>query len=116
MSGVLKNAIDLMGFSEFEGKMVGLIGVAGGRMGAEGSLAQLRSIARNLRAWVVPEQASIPQSFQAFNEDGQLVDTELAKRVEGVGQQVARFALLHGAEAAVDYLAACQKAVSNPGA
>ena len=29
-SGVLKNAIDLMGFEEFGGKMWGLIGVAGG--------------------------------------------------------------------------------------
>ena len=33
-SGVLKNALDLMGFDEFEGKMIGLVGVSGGRMGA----------------------------------------------------------------------------------
>src|SRR5437016_3041683 len=26
-SGVLKNALDLMGFEEFEGKMIGLVGV-----------------------------------------------------------------------------------------
>ena len=29
-SGVLKNALDMMGFEEFEGKMLGLIGVSGG--------------------------------------------------------------------------------------
>ncbi|HJY05801.1 MAG TPA: NAD(P)H-dependent oxidoreductase, partial [Bryobacteraceae bacterium] len=29
-SGVLKNALDLMGFDEFEGKMVGLVGVSAG--------------------------------------------------------------------------------------
>src|SRR5436190_18456172 len=34
VSGVLKNALDLMGFDEFEGKMIGLLGVSGGRMGA----------------------------------------------------------------------------------
>ena len=34
LSGVLKNALDLMGFAEFEGKMIGLVGVSGGRMGA----------------------------------------------------------------------------------
>ena len=28
-SGVLKNALDLMGFDEFEGKMMGLVGVSG---------------------------------------------------------------------------------------
>jgi NAD(P)H-dependent FMN reductase len=33
-SGVLKNALDLMGFEEFEGKMLGLVGVSGGAMGA----------------------------------------------------------------------------------
>jgi len=32
-SGVLKNALDLMGFEEFEGKMLGLLGVSGGAMG-----------------------------------------------------------------------------------
>ncbi|MET0254109.1 MAG: NAD(P)H-dependent oxidoreductase [Terrimicrobiaceae bacterium] len=30
-SGVLKNALDLMGFEEFEGKMLGLVGVSDGR-------------------------------------------------------------------------------------
>ena len=33
-SGVLKNAIDLMGFKEFEGKILGLVGVSGGALGA----------------------------------------------------------------------------------
>ncbi len=33
LSGVLKNALDLMSIREFEGKVVGLIGVSGGRMG-----------------------------------------------------------------------------------
>ena len=30
-SGVLKNALDLMGFEELEGKMIGLVGVSGGK-------------------------------------------------------------------------------------
>ena len=33
-SGALKNALDLMGFDEVEGKMMGLVGVSDGRMGA----------------------------------------------------------------------------------
>ena len=36
-SGVLKNALDLMGFDEFEGKVLGLVGVSGGAMGAFGA-------------------------------------------------------------------------------
>ena len=60
-SGVLKNALDLMGFDEFEGKMVGLVGVSGGRMGAVDALNTLRNIGRALHAWVVrwTEQAGI---------------------------------------------------------
>ena len=53
-SGVLKNALDLMGFEEFGGKMWGLIGVAGGTLGATNALNSLRSIWRALHAWVVP--------------------------------------------------------------
>src|SRR5207245_10941783 len=34
ISGVLKNALDLASRKDFEGKMLGLIGIAAGRMGA----------------------------------------------------------------------------------
>src|SRR5580704_19109514 len=37
-SGVLKNALDLMGFDEFEGKMVGLVGISAGAMGGFAAL------------------------------------------------------------------------------
>jgi NAD(P)H-dependent FMN reductase len=40
---------------EFEGKMIGLVGVSGGSMGAQGGLASLRSIGRVLHAWVIPD-------------------------------------------------------------
>jgi FMN reductase len=53
-SGVLKNTLDLMGFREFEGKMIGLVGVSGGRIGAVGALSTLRTIGRTLHAWVIP--------------------------------------------------------------
>jgi NAD(P)H-dependent FMN reductase len=57
-SGALKNAMDLMGFEEFEGKMLGLVGVSGGRMGALGAMHSLRDVGRALHAWVIPEQAT----------------------------------------------------------
>ena len=47
-SGVLKNALDYMGFAEFEGKMIGLLAVSGGRMGATNALNGLRAIGRAL--------------------------------------------------------------------
>src|SRR5439155_18690095 len=47
-SGVLKNALDLMRFEEFEGKMLGLVGVSGGTMGAFGAMSSLREVRRAL--------------------------------------------------------------------
>lgn len=64
-SGVLKNAIDLMGFEEFEGKMLGLVGVSGGRMGASDALNTLRNVGRALHAWVLPQQVSIPDASRS---------------------------------------------------
>ena len=75
--GVLKNAIDLMGFNEFQGKVVGLIGVAGGSTGAINGLNGLRTVGRALRAWVIPNQVSIPQAWEAFDKAGQLKDSNL---------------------------------------
>ena len=114
-SGVLKNALDLMGFEEFEGKMLGLIGVSGGAMGAFGAMNSLREVGRALHAWVIPEQASIPQASQEFDEAGNLKDAELDKRVRAVGRQVARFAYLHGSCEANEFLEKWEKARENPG-
>src|SRR5712692_7727105 len=77
VSGVLKNALDLTGTDEFEGKMVGLVGVAGGRMGATETLNHLRIIGRSLHAWVVPNQASIGDSGTAFDFHGRPIDPEV---------------------------------------
>src|SRR4051812_34680471 len=43
LTGALKNAIDLCSFEDFEHKMVGLIGVAGGNIGAINAINHLRT-------------------------------------------------------------------------
>jgi FMN reductase len=114
-SGVLKNALDLMGFEEFEGKMLGLVGVSGGGMGAFGAMNNLRAVGRALHAWVIPEQASIPEAYKVFDESGTLKDSALEKRLKEVGRQVARFAYLHTSEQAQEFLRAWEGAPVNPG-
>ena len=114
-SGVLKNALDLTGFQEFEGKMVGLLAVSGGSMGATNALTALRAVGRSLHAWVVPHEASIPQAWKQFDEDGNLKDEAIAERVRELGRQVMRFACLHNAEQALDFLRAWEDAPFNPG-
>ena len=114
-SGVLKNALDLMGFDEFEGKMVGLLGVSGGVMGAHEALNGLRTIGRSLHAWVVPEQVSIAEAWKVFGEDGRVKSSEVEDRIRRFGRQVARFARLHRCEGALEFLENWEKAPVNPG-
>ncbi|HEY6344383.1 MAG TPA: NADPH-dependent FMN reductase [Bryobacteraceae bacterium] len=116
VSGALKNALDLTGFAEWEGKMIGLVGVSGGSMGAHNALNTLRDIGRSLHAWVIPQQVSIPEAHKQFDAAGNLRDARLGQRLREVGGQVARFAYLHKCAAAHDFLADWQKAQPNPGA
>ncbi|MBD3275108.1 MAG: NADPH-dependent FMN reductase [Candidatus Marinimicrobia bacterium] len=115
-SGVLKNTLDLMGFEEFEGKMLGLVSVSGGRMGGLDALNSLRAIGRTLHAWVIPDQVSIPEVYDAFEKDGSLKDAKLQARVVDVGRQVARFSYLHTAKQTNEFLKEWEEAPPNPGA
>jgi FMN reductase len=115
LSGVLKNALDLMGFDEFEGKMIGLIGVSGGQSGAFDALNSLRNIGRALHAWVVPEQVSIPQATEVFPASGGIHDAEVRERLHHVGHRVAEFARLHEAGRAQEFVKTWEVAMENPG-
>ncbi len=114
-SGVLKNALDLMGFDEFEGKMIGLVGVSGGNTGAFGALSALRSVGRALHAWVVPEQAMVPNVDEVFDDEGNCKDEAIERRLKAVGRQVAKFASLHNSEQAREFLQFWEAAAENPG-
>ena len=114
-SGVLKNAIDLMGFDEFEGKMIGLVGVSGGAMGAISALQSLRDVSRALHAWVIPHQAAISEAWKQFDDEGKMRDEKLRERVLAVGRQVAQFAMLHNSCARNAFLEAWQQSHPNPG-
>ena len=92
LSGALKNMFDLMRPEEFEGKIVGLIGVAGGHTGAINSLNAMRTIGRNLHCWVLPQEVSIADSKKAFNEDGTATDPAVEERLLDIGRQVVKLA------------------------
>lgn len=115
VSGVLKNALDLMGFEELEGKMIGLIGVSGGALGAVHALGHLRTVGRALHAWVIPEQVAVAEAWKVFDEGGNLKNSELEKRLLELGRQVARFSYLHTSEKALEFLRLWEGAPLNPG-
>ena len=113
VSGVLKNALDLVDRHAFEGKMLGLIGVAGGRMGASETLSHLRAIGRSLHAWVVPAQVSIGAADKAFDPRGEPVDADVRDRLFSVGRQVAHFAWLHKCENHLQFVKEWEVAAAN---
>ncbi|MGP1384659.1 MAG: NADPH-dependent FMN reductase [Thainema sp.] len=87
VSGVLKNALDLMSFEHLSGKVTGVISVLGGQSNSN-ALNDLRVIMRWVHAWVIPEQVAIGQAWQAFNEQGQLKDEKLAERMDGFAKSL----------------------------
>lgn len=82
VSGVIKNALDLMSFDHLEDKVVGAISVLGGENNSN-ALNDLRRISRWVHAWVIPEQIAIGRAWQAFDEQGQIQDEKLNKRFDG---------------------------------
>jgi FMN reductase len=86
VSGVLKNALDLMSFDQFSGKVIGLISVLGGQPNSN-ALNDLRLIMRWVHAWVIPEQIAIGQAWKAFDEDG-LLDEKLSQRFDQFAQSL----------------------------
>jgi FMN reductase len=87
MSGVLKNALDLMSFEELSDKVTGSISILGGQSNSN-SLNQMRVIMRWVHAWVIPEQIAIGQAWKAFDQDGKLLDEKLSQRLDEFAQSL----------------------------
>ncbi|SDY39490.1 NADPH-dependent FMN reductase [Halopenitus persicus] len=101
-SSVLKTALDYCEFDEFENTTVGLLVVAGGGFPTP-ALEHLRSVARTLKAWVLPHQVAIPNAHSTF-EAGELTDEVLAERVETLGIEIVDYA---GVESYPESTTAC---------
>ena len=81
ISGVLKNALDLLELKHMEGKVAGLIAVVGG-VHSTNALNAMRLICRQLHCWVLPEQIAIPHAETSFDANGRLRDQEVEKRLD----------------------------------
>ncbi|MEL6161075.1 MAG: NADPH-dependent FMN reductase [Cyanobacteria bacterium J06627_32] len=87
VSGVLKNALDLMSFDHLAGKVTGMISVLGGQPNSN-ALNDLRIIMRWVHAWIIPEQIAIGQAWKAFDKEGKLVDEKLAERFDAFAKSL----------------------------
>lgn len=85
-SGAMKNALDYLWSDHLQGKLVALIGVVGGAMGAVNTLNALRLVARSMGAWVLPAQLSLTSA-----ECKQGLAEENRERIHGLAAEVVRF-------------------------
>jgi azobenzene reductase len=79
-SGVLKNALDYVGFAQFDGKVVLSASSTGGPVGVS-SLQQLQTIVRNVHGINCPEWISIGGENRLFTPEGEPVNPKIRERV-----------------------------------
>lgn len=96
-SGVLKNALDLLSSQELGGKVFGLVGIAGGDMGAVNALSHLRTVVRGVGGHCIPQQVSLPSVYQYF-EGEKLTDGKASGRIQDFAQSLVRCTRLFASE------------------
>ena len=80
MSGVMKNSLDWLYSKHTSGKVFALVSTLGGQ-GSNNTLNHMRIAARWIHGWVIPEQVAVPHIKSAFDEDGELLSSDVNDRV-----------------------------------
>ncbi|MBX2810000.1 MAG: NAD(P)H-dependent oxidoreductase [Cellvibrionaceae bacterium] len=93
-SPLLKNALDWAsrpvsqeapGVNPYRGKYASIMATSPGALGGMRGLVFVRMLLGNLGMTVLPDQLAVPNAFEAFAEDGALVDAALQAKVQGLG-------------------------------
>lgn len=99
VTAALKNAIDWVSradsddepmLSALGGKTAVLCAASPGALGGLRGLVHLRSILGNLGITVLPDQLTLSKAYEAFREDGSLIDEKQTARVKQLGATLAR--------------------------
>lgn len=103
LAGVTKNALDFTQFlgreehPYFDGKVVGLISVAGGdQAGAQANEAMVNAV-HALRGVIAPLTVAVPKAWQRSDEDGAITDETYGERLDRLGQLVVEMSAKLGA-------------------
>lgn len=99
ISGALKNAIDWVSrqetddepsLSALSGKSAVLMSASPGGLGGLRGLVTVRSILGNIGITVLPDQIAVSKAYEAFNEDGSLIDAKQQAGIKGLGAKLAQ--------------------------
>ncbi len=94
VSGVLKNALDLLGPDAIRDKLIGLVATSRGDAGAMNTLNHLRHICRWMNGWVIPAEVSIPRAEESFSMTGEVVASGLEDQLTALGSELVRYVKL----------------------
>jgi NAD(P)H-dependent FMN reductase len=96
---LLKNAIDWASRSEpgepplaltcFKGKVAVLMSTSPGGLGGLRGLVHVRSILSNIGVVVLPEQKTLPNAYDIFDNEGNLKDPDRQEAVKELGRKLA---------------------------
>ncbi|GIS51324.1 MAG: hypothetical protein Ct9H90mP26_1110 [Methanobacteriota archaeon] len=87
MSGVMKNSLDWLYSKHTSGKVFALVCTLGGQT-SNNTLNHMRIAARWIHGWVIPEQVAVPHIKSAFDEDGELLSSEINDRVLSISSSL----------------------------
>ena len=93
MSGVMKNTLDWVYKDHVGGKAFGLMSTLGG-ISNSNTLNHMRIAVRWIHGWCVPEQVAVGKVKEAFDEDNNLTDADVAERVVGLAHSVVNAAIM----------------------
>ncbi len=94
LAGVTKNALDFTQFMArdekpyLQDKVVGLVATAGGGMAAVNAINAMVNVVHALRGVAAPLSVPIQRSWKAFDEEGNVRDEGVAKRLGALGRLV----------------------------
>jgi chromate reductase, NAD(P)H dehydrogenase (quinone) len=96
---LLKNLFDWMSrrgegeepLAAFQGKVATLMSASPGALGGLRGLVHVRSILGNIRVVVLPEQVAVSRAGEAFDEQGNLKNSDQQASILGLGQKLTEF-------------------------
>jgi FMN reductase len=118
ISGAFKNALDwlhVLGRRDpafLHDKVIGLISAAGGVHGLQGINTMEFSV-RALRGWAVPYVVPVAGAHGAFDDEGQVRDSNVRTQLETLGAEVVRVAARFAADDALHRLSECDEAADR---
>ncbi|MDQ4042935.1 MAG: NAD(P)H-dependent oxidoreductase [Actinomycetota bacterium] len=104
LAGVTKNALDFAQFMArdekpfLQDKVVGLVATAGGGMAAVNAINAMVNVVHALRGVVAPLSVPVTQSWKVFDDEGNVNDEGVARRLGSLGRLVVEMAAKLGDE------------------